>query len=112
MYSQRWASGTFRVSTKQKNKTNRFEPKITDTGSVMRLLPFLYKTNENLVSVCFGVSNVFRNNQNKQFCFKMNQIKPKMYIETSKTKQICFKMNQNKPKMYIETAETNRFVSK
>jgi len=41
-----------------RNKTKKiwFEPKITETGSVSRLFRFIFKTNDNLVSVCFGVS--------------------------------------------------------
>jgi len=75
-----------------------FKPKITETGSVSRLFRFIFKTNENLVLVCFGVSNVFKKNQNKQFCFKINQIKPKMYMETTKTSRCVSKLTKTNRK--------------
>ena len=48
-----------RVSTKTNKTIFWFEPKINETGSVSRLFQFIFETNENFVSVCFGVLNVF-----------------------------------------------------
>ena len=47
---------------------------------------------------CFGVSNVFKNNRNKQFCFKMNQIRPNMYITTTKTNRFVSKWTKTNQK--------------
>ena len=94
----------FRVFTKQIKKI-RFEPKITETGSVSQLFRFIFETNENLVSVCFGVSNVFGNNRNKQFCFKMNQNKPKMDIETTETYRFVSKWTKTNQKCTVTSKQ-------
>jgi len=86
------------------NKTKKFpfEPKITESGSVSRLFRFIFKTNENFVSVCFGVSNVFWKNWYKQICFKMNRNKPKITliiaIAPIKKRSLFSCSFQNKPK--------------
>ena len=65
------------------------------------------------VPACFGVSNLYRNNQNKQNCFETNQNNPKFsekYQNMLSIKTLCFgieakqtvlkqtKINQNNPK--------------
>ena len=93
---------------KTNKKKFRFEPKITETGSVSRLFRFIFETNENFVSVCFGVLNVFWKNWNKQICFKMNQNKPKMtlIIAIAPKKTLSFQLQ------FSKQTETNRFFSK
>jgi len=93
---------------KTNKKKFRFEPKITETGSVSRLFRFIFETNENFVSVCFGVLNVFWKNWNKQICFKMNRNKPKMtlIIAIAPKKTLSFQLQ------FSKQTETNRFVSK
>jgi hypothetical protein len=44
---------------KQIKKNFWFKPKITETGSVSRLVQFIFETNENFVSVCFGLFRCF-----------------------------------------------------
>ena len=66
---------------------------------------------KNLISVCFGVSDVYRNNWNKQICFKITEQTKNVYGKNQK-KQFCLQMNQKKPRMYIKTNEKNCFVSK
>ena len=48
-----------RVSTKQIKKNLGSKPKITETGSVLRLFRFIFETNEIFVSVCFGLFRCF-----------------------------------------------------
>ena len=98
-----------RVSTKQRKKIP-FEPKITGTGPVSRLFRFIFKTNDDLVSVCFGVSNEFRNNRNKQFCFKMNQNKPKMYIEQPKQIDL-FRNEPKQTKKVLKISKVRRIFA-
>ena len=59
------------------NKSNfRFEPKQTETRSVSRLFRFVSWNQNQTVSVCFGVSNLYRNNRKKQNCFVTNRNNP------------------------------------
>jgi len=67
-----------------------FKSKITETGSVLRLFRFIFETNENFVLVSYGVLDVIQNNQNKQICFKMNQIKPKWALKIQKAPKNAF----------------------
>ncbi len=73
-----------RVSSKQTNKF-RFEPKQTETRSVSRLFLFVSWNPNFFFSVCFGVSNLYRNNRNKQNCFETNRNNP----EFSENTKIC-----------------------
>jgi hypothetical protein len=59
-----------------KKKFFRFEPKQTETQSVSVHFRF--------VSVCFGVSDPFRNNRNKQICFETNRKKRKQKQKPNK----------------------------
>jgi hypothetical protein len=59
-----------------KNKF-RFEPKQTETISVSGLFRFCSWNQKLKISVCFGVSNLYRNNRNKQNCFVTTRNKPK-----------------------------------
>ena len=61
-----------------KNKF-RFEPKQTETRSVSRLFRFVSWNQKEKIPVCFGVSNLYWNNRNKQNCFKTNRNKPKKF---------------------------------
>jgi hypothetical protein len=64
-----------RVSSKWKKKCfgSKFEPKQTETRSVSRLFRFVSWNQNKFFSVCFGVSNLYRNNRNKQNCFETNR---------------------------------------
>ena len=114
------------MSTKQTNKKTkfRFEPKITETGSVSRLFRFIFETNENFVSVCFGMFWCFecilkklkqtdffqnepkqtKNDLNNSNSTQKNALFSAAVFKTNRNKQICFKMNQNKPKMNLKIA--------
>ncbi len=71
-YPRNWV-GCPRIN---KNKF-RFEPKQTETRSVSRLFWFVSWNQKQKISVCFGVSNLYRDNRNKQVCFVTNRKKPK-----------------------------------
>jgi hypothetical protein len=73
-----------RVSSKQTNKSFRFEPKQTETQSVSVLFWFVSRNQQLFFSVCFGVSDPFRNNRNKQICFETNRKKTKKYKSNRK----------------------------
>ncbi len=65
-----------RVSSKWKKNnfgSNRNKPKQTETKSVSRLFRFVSWNQKKNFSVCFGVSNLYRNNRNKQNCFETNR---------------------------------------
>ncbi len=51
----------------------RFEPKRTETQSVSVVFQFVSRNPPKKNSVCFGVSNMYRNNQNKHTFFETNQ---------------------------------------
>ncbi len=51
----------------------QFEPKQTETRSVSRLFRFVSWNQNKIFSFCFGVSNLYRNNRNKQNCFETNR---------------------------------------
>ncbi len=73
-----------------KNKF-RFEPKQTETRSVSRLFRFVsvcFVKPKKIISVCFGFSNVYRNNRNKQNCNKPKQTKTTQHF--MKNTQIYF----------------------
>ncbi len=93
-----------RVSSKWKKKI-RFKPKQTETRSVSRLFRFVSWNQNKNFSVCFGVSNLYRVNRNKQNCFETNRNNPecseKSIIHLPRV--LC---------LHIETTETNRTVSK
>ncbi len=61
---------------RNEKKKFRFEPKQTETRSVSRLFRFVSWNQKKNFSVCFGVSNLYRNNRNKQNCFEMNRNNP------------------------------------
>ena len=70
------------------NKNNfRFEPKQTETRSVSRLFRFVSWNQKKCFSVCFGVSNLYRNNRNKQNCFETNRNNPEFFSAKNKTKR-------------------------
>jgi hypothetical protein len=54
--------------SKQTNKKVRFELKQTETQSVSVDFRFVSWNQKQFFSVCFGVSEPFRNNQNNQIC--------------------------------------------
>ena len=68
--------GTIRVSSKRKKKnfgSNRNKPK----QDLFRVCFGLFReTKKKNFSVCFGVSNLYRNNRNKQNCFETNRNNP------------------------------------
>ena len=103
------------MSTKQ-NKKFRFEPKITETGSVSHLFRFIFKTNEKF---CFGMfrcfecilkklkqTDLFQNEpkQTKNDLNNSNSTSCSFQNKPNQNKQICFKINQNKPKMNLKIA--------
>ncbi len=53
-----------------KQKKIRFEPKQTETRSVSVVCWFVSWNKKQKNSVCFGVSNLYRNNWTKQNCFE------------------------------------------
>ncbi len=61
-----------------KKKNFRFEPKQTETRSVSRLFRFVSWNPKKNFSVCFGVSNLYRNNRNKQNSFETNRNNPEL----------------------------------
>ncbi len=74
-----------RVSSKQTKinfGSNRNKPK----QDLFRVCFGLFlETKKKIFSVCFGVSNLYRNNRNKQNCFETNRNNP----EFSEKYQIC-----------------------
>ncbi len=110
-----------------------FEPKHTETKSVSHLFRFVSWKQKKNFSVCFGVSNLYRNNRNKQNCFETNQNRifwkiPKyaLYQNLAEHKNFSLKEDKDKKKKsrktlfiiqggsdisvfrtYIETTETN-----
>ncbi len=64
-----------RVSSKQTKKIFRLEPKQTETRSVSVGFRFVSWNQKLKVFVCFSVSNLYRNNRNKQNCFETNRRK-------------------------------------
>ena len=87
------ASMLTRWSRKQKTKI-WFESKISEIWSVLRLFRYIFETNKSFVWVCFSVSDVYQNNWNKQICFKKNQNKPKIYMETTKRNSFVSKWTE------------------
>ena len=77
------------VSSKQTYKNFRFEPKQkqTEARSVSVVFRFVSWNQKPKISVCFGVSNLYRNNRNKQICFVTNWNNP----GSVKTQNIVFK---------------------
>jgi hypothetical protein len=58
----------------------RFKPKQTETQSVSVVFRFVSRNQKKIfrfVSVCFGVSDRYRNNRNKRNFFETNRNKPK-----------------------------------
>ncbi len=78
-----------RVSSKWKKKKIRFEPKQTETRSVSRLFRFVSWNQKKNFSVSFGVSNLYRNNRNKQNCFEMNRNNPEFSEKSILGSSVC-----------------------
>ncbi len=88
------------------NKKNfRLEPKQTETRSVSRLFRLFRETKKNKFSVCFGVSNLYRNNRNKQNCFETNRNNPE-YSEKSITylpRVLCLSYSCHIPVIFLSS---------
>jgi hypothetical protein len=72
-----------RVSSKQTKKnfgSNRNKPKLNLFRLIFGLFRKTIKTFFRFVSVCFGVSDPFRNNRNKHICFETKQKNEKKNI--------------------------------
>ncbi len=70
-----------RVSSKWKIKffgSNRNKPK----QDLFRVCFGLFRETQKNFSVCFGVSNLYRNNRNKQNCFETNRNNPEFFFWT------------------------------
>ncbi len=65
-----------RVSSKWKKKfgSNRNKPK----QDLFRVCFGLFRETKKKFPVCFGVSNLYRNNRNKQNCFETNRNNPEL----------------------------------
>ncbi len=76
-----WPRLAPRVSSKQARNifgSNRKEPKL----NLFRLcFGLLHETKKITFSVCFGVSNMYRNNRNKHISFETNRNKPKNFLQ-------------------------------
>jgi hypothetical protein len=99
-----------RVSSKQSNfffGSNRNKPKL----NLFRLFFGLFRETKKhffrFVSVCFGVSDRYRNNRNKQNFLETNRNKPKNLQKTfsirgsSKSLNFFLGSNRNKPKLNL-----------
>jgi hypothetical protein len=82
------------VSSKQSNFFSRFEPKQTETRSVSVVFRFVLQNQKTFfwfVLVCFGVSDWYRNNQNKQNFVETNQKNlQKTFSIRGSSKQLIF----------------------
>jgi hypothetical protein len=68
----------FRLGCPGNNKNKFwFEPKQTEKRSVLCLFRFVSRNQKQNISVCFGVSNLYRNKRNKQNYFVTNRNNPK-----------------------------------
>ncbi len=105
-----------RVSSKQTKinfGSNRNKPKQDLFRVCFGLFRFVSLNQKEKVSVCFGVSNLYRNNRNKQICFVINRNNPKFSekfpnILSFKLCGWVFRFNQNSLfQNRSETTETN-----
>jgi hypothetical protein len=86
---------TDRVSSKQTNKifgSNRNKPKLNLFWFIFGLFRETNKSFFRFVSVRFGVSDPFRNNQNKQNCFQTNRKTKKIVEKGVKASKIVFRI--------------------
>ncbi len=93
-----------------------FEPKQTERSVLL-----FRETKKQNISVCFGVSNLYRNNRNKQNCFKTNRNKPgnpKIFCKNTKIcslsncfswSSLCFGSIENRNSLFRYRTETNCF---
>jgi hypothetical protein len=82
----------------------RFEPKHNETQSVSVVFRFVSRNQKIFFSVCFGVSDWYRNNQNKQNIVETNRKnlhKTFSIRGPSKPKIFFLGSNQNKPKLNL-----------
>ncbi len=70
-----------RVPSKQTKNYFRFEPKRTETQSVSVVFRFCFTKPKMNFSVCFDVSNMYRNNRKKHTCFETKRNKPKTFLQ-------------------------------
>jgi hypothetical protein len=84
-----------RVSSKQTKQifgSNRNKPKLNLFRFIFGLFRETNKLFFQFVSVCFGVSDPFRNDQNKQNCFVTNRKTGKIVEKGVKASNIVFRM--------------------
>ncbi len=79
-----------------------FKPKQTETQSVLVVFQFVSRNQKTFFSVCFGVLDWYRNNQNKQNFLETNRKNlQKMFYIRGSSKPLIFFLgsNRNKPKL-------------
>jgi hypothetical protein len=112
----------FRIGCpRNKQKKFRFEPKQTETRSVSVVFRFVSWNQKQKISVCFGVSNLSRNNCNKQNWNGNKRKQPKIFRKIPKyalyqtvSVGLLFVSVQSKHRISLfryrtETTETNCF---
>ncbi len=78
----------------------RFKPKQTKTQSVSVVFRFVSRNQKTFFSVCFGVSDRYRNNRNKQYFVKTNR--KNLLLGGPRNNYFFFLgLNRNKPKLNL-----------